>query len=177
MKGFRIQLCKRFEPFETTIREKYIIIHVKRGYCFQFVCLSGTLFHVVRKKLLQFSSHSHTNLYHLKAGCLSWVCQVGTRFTYPKNFGVIGLWKRPKITNFNFWSVTTQRVLGPGIRYPYHIWKPWFRSLTGLTQFVRTSTIFVTILAKPLSQIPDFVFEQTCAQGNGALRPLVIFYK
>ena len=85
------------------------------------VRLSGTLFsHFVRvTPPTVFITHK-SNLYHLKAGCLE--CVMGGQFfRTPQNFGEIGLWKRPKITNSNFWSVTSRRVLGLEMRYPYHM--------------------------------------------------------
>ena len=94
---------------------------VKRGYCFRFVCPSGTLFsHFVRvTPPIAFITHKQ-NLYHLQAGCLG--CVMGGQFfRTPQNFGEIGLWKRPKITNSNFWSVTSRRVLGLGMRYSNHM--------------------------------------------------------
>ena len=84
------------------------------------VCPGRSFSHFVRvTPPTVFTTHK-PNLYHLKAGCLECVMGGGPFFRTPQNFGKIGLWKRPKITNSNFWSVISQRVLGPGMRYPYH---------------------------------------------------------
>ena len=45
----------------------------------------------------------------------------GPFFPAPRNFGVIGLWKRPKITYSNFWSFITLRVFDPQLQYLYHV--------------------------------------------------------
>ena len=60
------------------------------------------------------------NLYHLKARCLKCV-MTGSVFSYLPKFRRNRSLKTTQKTNSNFWSVTSQRVLGPGRRYPYHM--------------------------------------------------------
>ena len=108
-------------------RDLYIvIIPVKRGYCFRFVCLSVRL--SVRDAFFSFcarnSSYSFPHIQTKRIpseSCMSRVYHGEVCFSVPQNFGVIGLQKRPKITYSNFWSVTSQRVLGLEMRYPCHM--------------------------------------------------------
>ena len=109
-----------FDTFNSAgISENTCLSPAKKGTCFRFVCLSGTLFsQFVRETPPTVLITHKQNLYHLKAGCLE--CVMGCSFfRTPQNFGEIGLWKRSKITYSNFWRVTSQRLLGPGLRYPY----------------------------------------------------------
>ena len=61
---------------------------MKSGYCFRFVCLSGTLFVLIlcsyRFSPTGFITHKQ-NLYHLKAGCLECVMG-GSIFLFPPKF-------------------------------------------------------------------------------------------
>ena len=103
------------------------------------------------------------NLYHLKAGCLECVMG-GPFFRTPQNFGEIGLWKRPKITNSNFWSVTSQRVLGPGMRYPHHMKARYFSSEMTSENASGDASLW-KFCPKRLSQIPDFCKVWARARG------------
>ena len=97
---------------------------VKRGYCFRFVCLSVCPGHFFFSFCARNSSYSfhHTQTKPIPSeSWMSGVCHGGSVFRTPQNFGEIGLWKRPKIINSNFWSVRSQRVLGLEMRYPYHM--------------------------------------------------------
>ena len=72
-------------------------------------------------RLRDYATHTHETYTIWKLRGLD--CVIGGPFfpAPPPNFGVIGLWKRPKITYSNFWSFITQRVFDPHLRYLYHM--------------------------------------------------------
>ena len=101
-----------------------LIIPREKGILFS-VCLSvrlsGTPFFSFCARNSSYSFH-HTQTKPIPSE--SWMSGVswgGQFFRTLQNFGEICLWKRPKITNSNFWSVRSQRVLGLERRYPYHM--------------------------------------------------------
>ena len=172
-----------------------IIIPREKGILFS-VCLSvrlsGTLFFSFCARNSSYSFH-HTQTKPIPSeSWMSGVCHGGSPFfRTPQNFGEIGLWKWPKITNSNFWSVTSQ---SSGSRnatpIPYESLasvvlhdllslsvRPIFSSEM-TSENVSGDACQEKFWQKRPSQIPDFFFffGRTCARGHGgscALRPLV----
>ena len=115
-------LTSRYINNDVHLNHDLVITPRKKGILFS-VCLSvrpGRFFSFCARKFFYSFHHTQTKPI-LSERWVSGVCHGWSVFSYPQNIGEIGLWKRSKITNSNFWSVTSQRVLGLEMRYSCHM--------------------------------------------------------